>query len=266
MMFDPILCAKYVESLIHMDEVERALLVLDNVPAEYRDNPPENLALLRNQIVASLCTAHAYMSSGLDAKVMPEHAVPNLHHNLRGLIVEAEVKRYNAAGKIPHIVDVGPGEYWIPIGLLQLGFRFTYWDIAFDSGTQAAAHPMLGSVRQPKASPEQPQIFLGLEIIEHLPSPMDLGVECLRHCGKWPERVHLSTPHYTYDTREKDWRKPCGLPHLRAYTPLEFLDSAKKIFPGYEWQIYSSNILSLRGMRRDVVENANEPIVQPDAK
>lgn len=265
MSFDPILCQKYVESLIQMDEVERALLVLDNVPAEYRDAPPENLFNLRREIQASLCTPHAYMSSGLDAKVMPEHAIPNLHHNLRGQLIEAEVKKYNAAGKIPHLVDVGPGEYWVPIALKQIGYRFTYWDVAFDTGTQAAAHPIL-NMRVARPLPDQPRIFLALELIEHLPATSDLSVECLRHCGDWPERVHLSTPRYTYDSREKDWRKPCGLPHLRAYTPTEFLAEARKLFPGYEWQIYSNRIMSLRGMRWDVTDDVNTPIVQPEEK
>lgn len=265
MSFDPILCEKYVESLIHMDEVERALLVLENIPAEFRDSPPENLFKLRRQILASLCTAHAYMSSGLDAQVIPEHAIPNLHLNLRGKLIEAEVKKYNEQGKTPHIVDVGPGEYWVPIALKQLGYRFTYWDVAFDAKTQSVAHPLL-EMRVSIPAVNQPRIFLALEIIEHLPAPSDLSVECLRHCQDWPERIHLSTPRYTYDTKEKDWRKPCGLPHLRAYTPTEFLSTARKLFPGYEWQIYSDRIMSLRGMRWDVLEDINTPIVQPETK
>lgn len=265
-MFDPELCQKYVESLIENDEVERALLVLNNVPSFQRDNPPENLFVLKRQILSAICTPHAYLNSGLDSQVHPETAVSNLHLNVRGKLVEAEVRKYNEKGMIPHLVDVGPGEYWIPMALIQLGLRFTYWDIAMDPNTQAVAHPLIGTHRVSKAMPDQPEIFLALEIIEHLPHPMDLSVECLRHCRDWPERVHLSTPEYCYDNKPKDWRRPCGLPHLRAYTPGEFLAEAKRIFPVYEWQVYSSRITSLRGMRRDVSENLNEPIVQPETK
>lgn len=254
-------CAGYVESLVQADEVERALLVLDNVPAKFRANPPPVLVRLRDQIIGALCTTHAYMSSGLDSKVSAEAAVDNLRYNIRGQLIEAEVKRYNEQKLMPHIVDVGPGEYFIPLALAQLGYRFTYWDVGVDPETAKQAHPLLALNRQPKKLTDQPTVFMALEIIEHLPETRDLTVECLRHCGWWPERVHLSTPRHCYDENEKDWRKPCGLPHLRAYTEAEFIAEAKKLFPNYEWQMYSSHIQSLRGLRKDALQDLDKPLV-----
>lgn len=268
-MFDVTLCEKYVESLIQHDEVERALMVLDNLPALLRDRPPMSLVKLRTDIVAALITTHAYMNSGLDSNVREDSAVANLQYNVRGQMAEAEVRKYNAAGVTPHLVDVGPGEYWIPLGLKKLGLQFTYWDVAVDTNTQAVAHPLLKDYRFPKEKRthlKQPQIFLALEIIEHLPQPLDLATECLRHCGEWPERIHLSTPMYCYDPSPKDWRKPCGLPHLRAYTPHEFHETAKRVFPGYEWQMYADRILSLRGLRWDVAESKGEALIVPRGK
>lgn len=265
-MFDLELCQRYVEMLINNDEVERALMVLDNVPAKYREYIPEPLAKLRSDILAAMTTAHAYMSSDLDSNVRPETAVANLRFNVRGRLIETEVRKYNEMGHSPHIVDVGPGEYWIPLALKELGLKFLYWDVAMDQKTQAIAHPLLSGHRSPwpDDSVSRPRIFLGLEIIEHLPEPRDLAVECLRHCGGWPDRVHLSTPLFCYDDADKDWRKPCGLPHLRAYTPGEFVETAKKIFPGYQWQLYADRIMSLRGLRNDVSDGANVPIIQSD--
>lgn len=260
-MFNVELCKQYVEELINNDEVERALLVLDNVPAYYRANLDPELEKLRTDILKALCTTHAYLTSGLDSNVDETTAIANLRYNLRGRLVEEEVKRLNSNGKMPHIVDVGPGEYWIPLGLKQLGYNFTYWDVAVDENTQKMAHPLLTNYRVPKV-PDAPQIFVALEIIEHLPEPRDLATECLRHCGEFPEYIHLSTPHFCYDPAPKEWRKPCGLPHLRAYTPTEFCEVAANIFSGYHWQIYTDRIISLRGVRKDLPENPATPIIQ----
>jgi len=260
-MFNLTLALQCVNDLIDMDEVERALLLLDNLPAKYREDPPPQVVRLRTDILAALCTTHAYMNSGLDSQVKPESAADNLRYNIRGRLVEAEVKKYNEQKLIPHLVDVGPGEYWIPIGLAQLGYRFTYWDIGVDQDTAKAAHPHLSLYRQPKRFLNQPQIFVALEIIEHLPSPQDLVTECLRHCEGWPERIHLSTPHNCYDESPKEWRKPCGLPHLRAYTRNEFLQTAEKLFPNYVWQMYADRIQSLRGLRKDTAQGQDTPII-----
>lgn len=262
------LCVKYVENLIMNDEVERALIVLDNVPAHWRDHPPVELKKLRSDILAAMTTAHAYMSSDLDSAVNKETAIDNLRFNLRGRLAEAEVRKYNELGHAPHIVDVGPGEYWIPIALKNLGLKFLYHDVGMDQRTKKSAHPLIVDhlAPWPNDSASRPRIFMALEIIEHLPEPRDLAVEAQRHCGGWPDRIHLSTPLYCYDPEPKDWRKPCGLPHLRAYTQLEFLDTAKKIFPGYVWQLYVSKIMSLRGLRQDVAESANVPLVEDGPK
>lgn len=256
----------HVSSLLHADEAERALLVLDNVPAYFRDNPTTAMTKLRGEILGAMITAHAYMSSGLDAEVRPELAVPTMQSLLRGLLVKAEVERYTKknpkAGNfetsyptVPHLIDVGPGEYFIPMALQELQMPFTYWDIVMDKNTAPRAYEVISGRRQQKAtSIEDPTIFLALEIIEHLADPRELAVEALRHSGKWPERVHLSTPRYCYDGNEKNWNKPCGLPHLRCYTPKEFVHAATYIFPGYVWQFYESQPMSLRGMRSDTID------------
>lgn len=252
--FDENIAVKFIESLVDGDEVERALLVLDNLPAFYRDNLPFKLFKLKQDILTSICTPHAYFSSGLDDKVRTEAAQANINSLLRGILIQREVARYNRLGLTPHLVDMGPGEYFVPIGLSQIGMRFTYHDLAMDQNTSKAAHPIIQEHRKEKPQDGQPLIFLGLEIIEHLPNTDDLATEALRHCGRWPDRVHLSTPCYTYDGKKKDWRKPCGLPHLRAYTPKEFLREAERIFPNFQFEPYTSQIMSLRGQRFDKID------------
>lgn len=256
MNFDPQLAEKYVEMLVRHDEVERALVVLDNLPAQYRERPPENLIRMKAEIMAARCTTHAYFTEGLDGEPSEEAAVIHLRGNARGVLIEWEVKKYNAQGKAPHLVDMGPGEYFIPIALKKLGYQFSYFEIACDGKTREKALPLIESVRCAMPSPTAPRIFLALEVIEHLPSTDDIAIECFRHVGGFPERIHLSTPKYTFHIQDKEWRKPCGLPHLRAYTPQEFAAAAHRIFPGYAWQLYDSKIISLRGMRGDVVDEA----------
>lgn len=262
MSFDPALCEKYVLSLIDHEEIERALYVLDNIPAYYRDNQPENLVKLKKDILSSLCTTHAYMIGNLDSEVLLAAASNVLALTLRGQLLEAEVSGYNNVGLSPHIVDMGPGEFFIPLGLIQKkNYKFTYDPLVVDQKTQKFAMPLIEDVLAKKnPSPINPQIFAALEVIEHLPSIKDITIECLRHCGEWPERIHLSTPKYTYDNSTKVWNKPCGLPHLRAYTPREFVQAAHELFPNYVWQLYDGTIMSLRGQRHDKIDS--KPLLQ----
>lgn len=255
--FDEDALLKTVEMLVNADEVERALLLLDNVPAIYRDQPTYKMTQMRKDILAAMCTPHAYMTGEYDPNLRPDDAMAQMQYLLRGKLIEAEVRRYNKSGEVPHIVDVGPGEYIIPLGLKACGLRFTYKDVAMDVRAQTAARSFLQE-QQIAPTPEQPRIFLANEIIEHLPAPHDLVTECLRHCGRWPDRVHMSTPCYTFDGKIKDWRKPGGLPHLRAYTPQEFQAEVRRLFPMFSWTCHLDLIMSLVGNREDKIPS--EPL------
>lgn len=255
MNFDPNLCEQYCRMLIEHDEVERALLVLDNVPAYYRDNMPSNLVKLREEIFAACCTTHAYLTSNCDSDVTADKAMGVLTGTARGVLIKAEVERYNAKNEIPHIVDMGPGEYFVPIALKQLGLKFSYWPIALDKRAGEAAWPLIQSHVKPKPHHHDPVIFLALEVIEHLPSVQDIAIEAFRHCGTNPHRIHFSTPMYTYTTEHSDWSKPTGLPHLRAYTPAEFNAEVQKLFPNHALEVYTSQIMSIRGVRRDTPDD-----------
>lgn len=252
MSFNEDLCVQYVETLVRNDEVERALLVLDNVPAFYRQAPTPKLVQIREEIQKARYTAATYVNSELDAAVDKESALVIFQSQLRWRLLGEEVKRCNDRGVVPHIVDVGPGTYVLPYGLEALGLDFTYWDVGINAKAQELTKDL------PRERPLTDTgltyyIFAGLEIIEHLPDPSELVVEALRHCFHWPERIHLSTPLFTFDTDHSDWRT-AGLPHLRAYTPAEFYNEANRLFPGYQWDLISDRIMSLRGQRKDVVD------------
>lgn len=249
--FNPYLVEQYVNCLLHADETERALLVLDNVPAFYRDNPPPNLKKLRDDIVKARITPHGYLDCDYDSEVTIEKATENISLS-RFQFVQDDVERFNKADKPPHIVDCGPGEYIIPIGLKSKGLQFTYEPLSMDQKAKNKAMPLIEDLIA--VNGDKPYIFCALEIIEHLPDPLDLATEALSHYTGSPDVIHMSTPLYTYDGRIKEWNKVGGLPHLRAYTPNEFFMTANRIFPGYKWDLFPGQIISLRGVRLDLLK------------
>lgn len=252
--FDSKLVEQYVNTLVEADETERALLVLDNLPAFYRDNYPKNLKTLRDQIIKARITASGYLQNSYDSTVTTEGALNCFNALPRFKLIEQEVKRYNEKKVAPHIVDMGPGEYPIPIALKAKGYQFSYKPIAMDQKAYKAAYELIKENLVETSS--APHIFCALEVIEHIPDTTDLATEMLSYCGVEPERIHLSTPLYTYDGSKKNWKKIAGQPHLRAYTPNEFFMEARSIFPGYNWEMYMGQIMSLRGIS---IQSPQEP-------
>lgn len=249
-----------INELIRFDEVELAIKAFDLIPAHLRDSFPVELKKLKEDVLSSLCTPHAYLNSDLDSDVTEEKAVTVMENTLRGLLIKREVQKYNHDSVAPHIVDMGPGEYFVPIGLQRAGLKFTYKPISFDKKANIAwRKTAIAPLERTEVDPGEPTVFIACEIIEHLFHVEDIAIECLRHCSGLPDKIHLSTPKYTYDASNKNWRKPCGLPHLRAYTPKEFMRTAIDLFPDYTWQLYDSQILSLRGVRNDIIDK--EPLV-----
>lgn len=236
--------------LIRFDEVERALVVLNQMPGMHRDFLLPEIEDLKRRIKAALITPHAYMTASLDQDVTVEGALNNIHNLLRGKALAKEVGLLNAQGINPHIVDVGPGEYWAPIGLEKTGYHFTYHPVAMDEVAARRAKELIARVTTDKPPQGSTKIFVAHEIIEHLPSTQDLVIECLRHCGDYPDYIHMSTPRYTYDVQEKNWDRPNGLPHLRTYTPQEFLLESQRLFPGYNWELKNDVIMSIRGFKK----------------
>lgn len=239
--------------LARADEPERALSVLSSLPAFYRDHVPREIKLLREEILYSLVTPHAYMSVDMDATVDMDHASIVLEKTPRGVIAEKLIASLNEAGSKPHIVEMGPGEYWLPMGLTNKGYQFTYHDISLlrRTGLQAVAHFNDHLFSGPPKESE-PYVFVAYELIEHLANPTELAIEALRHSwGRMPDHVLLSTPLYCYDgSATKDWDKKNGQPHLRSYTPQEFLLEANKVFPLYNWEITMEQIMVLKGTQR----------------
>lgn len=238
------------ETLARADEPERALAILENLPAYYREHLPAEVLQLRHEILFSLITPHGYATVDFDSDIGVEKSVQCVKNLLRGRKVLEQVEAFNKDGKVPHIVDVGPGEYWLPIGLYQLGFRFTYHDVSLLQRTAKQARELLPPELFKDAYPDAPKIFVAYELIEHLPQPRELAVEMVRHCGRPADYIFISTPMYTFHAPlDKDWKKLYGQAHLRAYTPQEFFTAVSSVFPGYSWELESDQIMVLKGTK-----------------
>lgn len=242
--FNPDDWIKVAQQAVDADEVERALLILDNIPAWYRIHKPKQIKEFREKILARMITPAGYLNDQHDCGIMDhDKARSVVEHTLRGVLLEREL---NGAEKY-HVVDVGPGEYWIPKGI---GGNYSYQAIGLDFKTREAALKDPEIVARLGSQANEVGVFVALEVIEHLPEPLDLAVECAKHFASEPHYIHLSTPYCTYDAAPKAQAK--YLPHLRAYTPNEFLIKANSLWPHYNWQFYEAGpIMSLRGVHPD---------------
>jgi len=230
-----------IEELVRADETERALWLCDNLPAYYRDNKPLEILNLKNEILRRIATPTFYAESDIDA-IMDPTDIKQAKSMLRAIMVIDDVKALNNKGFKPNVIDMGPGQYWLPFVLKNAGCNFTYKAIYLCQKAHNNAMELIPEVfGEPKI--EQPSIFVACEVIEHLWHEADLKIEMLK---RWTycDIVHISTPLYTFEFNCQDWRKDIG--HLRAYTPQEFTQTVNKIFPEYHPMFIQSQIMHMK--------------------
>lgn len=235
--------------LVRADEVKRALWVLDNLPAYYRDHEPIQVTDLRDKILKKICTPSSYAINNWDLHMQNDMHL-RMEQSLRGKLIVNDVKYCNKHGFTPHVIDYGPGEYWLPRLLKAKDLQFSYQPIFLHEAAYKIAHEMLKDVLRDVPG-NGPTIFVACEIIEHLWNTEDLRIEMLKTCGL-ADIVHVSTPLYTFDFNCADWDKEKeDLGHLYAFTPREFQDLVEGMFKEYTSVYYSSQIQHIRGVRKN---------------
>lgn len=240
--------------LVAADEPLLALKVLDMVPAYYRDHIPMDMLRQKQDILSLLATPAFYATNKWDKRILDDDmAVSALENTLRGRYIYEDVLAFNKKDKVPHILDLGPGEYWLPIALKAKGLNFTYDDVGLCPDAKLLARDKIGDRMKEHPDPDQPVIYVACEIIEHLHHEHDLAVELYRKNIR-PNIIHLSTPKYTWDGSAKrlNWRSFGDLGHLRTYTPQEFFVKVSSIFPEYELALDCVNggVMHIRGAKR----------------
>lgn len=228
--FDVDVYLSAVEGMINADEVERAIWMLDNMPAYYRQYPPKRAQEIRESLHRKLWTPIQYKgiySGEVDFSLWP----------LRAQKLEALIKGFNEKDQVPHVMELAPGGGWMEAGLNDKGCKFSYESLDLDKG-----HLRCDQL------PQGPNIFVAFEIIEHLSNEWEIYQNYLKF-GKEAQVVILSTPLFTYAGGMDDWRNR-DLGHLRTYTPFELHAISSKMFQGFDWECSTDDTIVLMGKRK----------------
>jgi hypothetical protein len=214
-----------VKQYVSADEVERALWLLDNPPAYFRDNPPKELLELKERLHRALWTPAQYRG-------IYEGVSDSSHWPHRAEVLCEVFQQWREEGW--HLMEIAPGSHWLRDGLKKRNFDFTYEYIGLDRSEFC------------ESSEFNAQIFVAFEIIEHLANPWEIYQNYLKF-GKTADTVVISTPLYTYagGMHPDDLNRPMG--HLRAYTPRELHKCVSEMFQGYEWTCHLADTITLVG-------------------
>ncbi len=223
-----------IVGLINSDEVETALFLINNPPAYFRDHPPQMLTEIKTRLHKQLWTPCQYR--GIYKDVVLAENDSDTNWPLRGQVIEKIVRDINSAGQIPNIFELAGGSKWLPKGLEHKGVNFFYKEMSLDG-----QEGVLGKSNMPN-------IFVCLELIEHLHNPWEIYQNYLKF-DKAADIVVLSTPLYCYGGGMPNWENR-ELGHLRTYVPSEFHAIASKMFQGYEWTMNMDDVMVLTGRKK----------------
>lgn len=245
--FNPKSWLDAANTLTAYDEPLRAIELLRLLPGYYRDHVPQEIKELEIKIIRQMATSAWYARDIETQFADDERAEASIAHLPRNLLVWQDVDKLNSESKTPHLFELAPGEYTIPIGMAAKHGKFTYCARSLNARLEQEVAKKLGGVWQERPPEGSPQIFVAFEILEHLHFERDIQAEYLR-AGLDADIIHISTPKYTYDGRREslEWTGR-DLGHLRTYTPREFIEVVTGMFPGYNWNLYDSNVMHLRG-------------------
>jgi hypothetical protein len=243
-----------VEQMIAADEIERALWMLDNMPAYYRDNVPVRALEIKRQVYQQLMSTVDYIRDMSEVKGNSEeiHGCPlheqwaTAHFHPRGPIAIQVVNELNAEGFAADIVEFGPANYWLPAALKYHNVNFNYRAFSINPFAQCPVEPR--HIEGPKK-----QIFCAFEVIEHLWHEDDI-FHYYAKFGIDADIVMLSTPKYTLYGGLKDWQSR-ELGHLRTYTPKELLQFAAKHWPTLQWTFFDADMMLIVGQKPDLAIN-----------
>lgn len=238
---------RWVDCLMNADELEKAQRMLtEMLPGYYRENPPFEVTQKLKELHEFLMTSADYQTNPGDRPADPENAKASVSGLLRGALLKKDIEDLNAKGITPHVVEFGPGDFWVPIGLKSHGVKFTYEAIALHGEYLAKTKELLGDIYQPTPT-DRPVIYFACEIIEHLWNEWEIR-QWFTRMPVQPKIVHISTPKYKFHGPEEIWKsKPREGGHLRTYTPREFQMVVTKMFPEYTWGWIDNEIQHMRG-------------------
>ena len=237
LFFDPEIFCSVVEQMIMSDEVERAFLMLDNVPAYYRYFPTPRMEEIRASLHRQLFTPAQYSEADAEGKDLDVKHLEGMFPH-RAQVLFEKVKEINERGVKPNIMEVGPGSFWLPYVFRARGLEFSYEyqsltprDLPFD-----------------KPKDDCVNIFVAFELIEHLSNEAEIYQAYLKF-KKEASYIFISTPLFTYNGGIVNWREN-ALGHLRTYTPPELGAFCQKYFKNYSWEAFLSDTITMVGEKK----------------
>lgn len=235
-----------VEGMIRSDEVAMALYMLDNPPGYYRENPHPLIVETKRLLLRQLVTPVWYATQKAEydfqfSEGCFDYSYPRAHGTLQ------EIEAMNKEGIEPTLVDLAPGNFWLPIGLVKRGAKFKYLPKSLNAVAVEklkAAYPDI----QIATEPCENTIFVAYEIIEHLWNTEEIHQHVIQLPVR-PKTIMLSTPMYTFNSPAERWDQ-ADLGHLRTYTKKEFVEYAMKHWPDYSWALMPEHVMLLIGKLR----------------
>jgi hypothetical protein len=164
-----------------------------------------------------------------------------------GHVLLRKVQELNDKGTTPHIEELAPGNYWVPLGLKAKGMTFTYYAQSLNQGMQEQAEFALRDQWHKKPKPGC-KIFACFEMLEHMTNPMDIFHHYIKRGGDM-DYIFLSTPMYTFGGGMGDWHVK-DLGHIRTYTPKEFGEYAITYWPKHKFSRYDGHVMCLVGEKQ----------------
>lgn len=239
--FDPDLYLDAVEQMISADEIVFALKMLDNMPGWYRDHGWPRAQEIRHKVFRQLMLISDYANDSSEVELDLEKLkgrILTMFCHPRAEIVTTMVRQLNEQGIEPTIIELGPFDYWLPVGLSETAkVRFEYLPISLNSGPIKHIKANFPAIRFVD-KPGEFNLFCCLEVIEHMMDPTEIR-HPLDKLGCEPQIVVVSTPLYTMGGGLPDWDSR-ELGHVRTYTPNELMAFCQGLFGGRKWSSMSN--------------------------
>lgn len=238
------------DKLVASDETELAETILRCIPGFFRDNYPTNLYELKKAIKAKRFTNSDYAFNEGDEVDLKKDYVSNVLALARGKAIYERLLKANANGVIPHLIDFGPGDYWMALGLGRMNLKFTYHPIGLHNNAMISAKEELEALWCTRPVKDRENWFIAYEIIEHLNYVDEIRDHYDRIEGN-VTKVFLSTPMYCFGEGNPEWRIR-GIPHLRTYTPKEFYEVSCKLFREFKFEFIPDPVMVLIGSKEGI--------------
>lgn len=240
-----------VEQMIMADEIQFALKMLENLPGWYRDNYPVRAIKIKQRLMKSLMFITDYASDESECvidKSKVEDKILTIFCQPRGELIVKIIKQYNDQNLSPHIIEMGPADYWLPAGLQKADLKFSYKDITINKAAQEAAYASILDNTKHEPDPNSPHVFCAFEVIEHMWNPDEIAYHVYK-LDKIPDIIMVSTPKYCLGGGLGNWDSR-ELGHIRTWTPNELVNWAIRNFPQYSWTIVDYHMQVIIGSLR----------------